>query len=384
MTESRLRVCYVVGYFYPLQSGAERQALEQGTELVRQGHEVHVVTRAVRGLPRDETVRGIQVHRWVQVIERGPLFAFSFVWGVVRALQKLRKRVDVVHTHQALWEAVATGASRRVLRRIPTIVQPASSGYFGEAEELLRTKGNRLLRRLILANRCFAAISNDIEREWLSLGVPPARVHRTTSGVDTSRFHPDGGSAWRDRIPCGPRVVFTGRLHPQKNLDLLIDAWPGVRAAVPATLVLAGEGAERARLESRLQSQGLGDTVILPGAVDDVADLLRAADVFVLPSVAEGMSNSLLEAMASGCPIVASDIGGNRDLIQDGGNGVLVAPDSAARWSQAIVRMLNDREFARRMGSAAAATIAERYALPVVVARYVGLYRRLLSRTEES
>src|SRR5204862_5051696 len=105
----------------------------------------------------------------------------------------------------------------------------------------------------------------------------------------------DADGSW----PPPPRAVFTGRLHPQKDLDVLLDAWPAVARATGAGLVLVGQGPERERLEGRARELGLGGRVHFAGAVADVADALRAADVFVLPSVAEGMSNSLLEAMAT-------------------------------------------------------------------------------------
>ena len=93
--------------------------------------------------------------------------------GFIRALRQLRPCYDLIHTHQALWEAVATGLGRRGLGDVPTLIQPASSGYYGEAEELARTRGAAWLRRVILRNTAFAAISADIEREWLELGVAP-------------------------------------------------------------------------------------------------------------------------------------------------------------------------------------------------------------------
>src|SRR3954463_12584493 len=138
MAEPPVRVCYVVSYFHPLESGAERQALAQGAELVRRGHSVHVVTHAAAALPRDDDVRGVNVHRWVRSSRAGPLFAISFVAGVIRALRRLRPRFDLVHTHQGPWEAVATGFGKAAFRGAPTLVQPASSGYYGEAEELAR------------------------------------------------------------------------------------------------------------------------------------------------------------------------------------------------------------------------------------------------------
>ena len=379
MTEPRLRICYVLAYFHPFASGAERQALAQGEELARRGHSVRVVTQAVlgSGLPRDETVHGVIVHRWIDPVRIGPLFGLSFVSGVVRALRRLRRDYDLIHTHQALWEAVSTGVARSVIAA-PTLVQPASSGYFGEAEELAQTRAFPVLRRLILRNSAFAAISLDIEEQWRALGVPADRMHRMASGVDPARFHP-GPSRVEDRLPPRPRVLFTGRLHPQKNLDVLLDAWAEVARRSDAHLVLLGDGPDRDRLRSKAEALGLADRVHFPGPVDTPDEYLRAADLFVLPSVAEGMSNSLLEAMASSLPCIASAIGGNTDLLEAGPRGLLVRPDDRAGWTDTILRLLDDRPLARSLGDAALNLVREQFALPVVVDRYEQLYRRLIS-----
>ena len=121
-----------------------------------------------------------------------------------------------------------------------------------------------------------------------------------------------------------PRVIFTGRLHPQKNLPLLLEAWTEVARRSPANLILVGPGNDRQRLTELAGSLGIADRVQFIGAVDNPAEYLRAADIFVLPSVAEGMSNSLLEAMATALPCVVSGIGGNTDLITDRQTGRLV------------------------------------------------------------
>lgn len=381
-----LRVCHLVAYFHPFESGAERQALAQGSELVRLGHTVHVVTHQMPGVPRDEDVRGIHVHRWVQSSKRGPLFAPSFVASTLRALRRLQAEspFDLIHTHQGLWEGVAAGLARRgFVRGVATIVQPASSGYYGEAEELSRTKGAWALRRLILQNDMFIAISADVERQWLGLGVPIDRMTRIASGVDSNHYAPgDSRAEAEGALPASPRVVFTGRLHPQKNLDVLIDAWPTVAGATGASLVLIGHGPERERLQARALERGVGRFVTFLGAVEDVADLLRAADLFVLPSVAEGMSNSLLEAMATALPCVASDIGGNQDLLGPDDAGVLVATGSSGRWAEVLIELINDPDRRHRLATAARRRVVEEFALERVVARYVALYRRLLGRNE--
>jgi len=373
-----VRVCYVVSFFHPFASGAERQALAQGSELVRRGHVVHVVTRSVPGYPVvDEEYQGIFIHRWIKTASSGPLFGLSFVAGVVRALRKLRAEIDVIHTHQALWEAVAAGLARRFLKSKPTLVQPASAGYYGEADELERTRGAGILRRAILSNTGFAAISVEIERQWRALGVADGRIVRMASGVDADQFRPGSSSVEAVLLPR-PRVMFTGRLHPQKNLPLLLEAWSAVASRHPANLILVGPGSDRQPLTDLAASLGIADRVQFVGAVDDPADYLRAADVFVLPSLAEGMSNSLLEAMSTALPCAVSGIGGNTDLIADGQTGRLVQTASPDAWSQTLLELLEDPCAGRRLGLAARRRIDEEFALNVVVDRYVELYRRMI------
>jgi glycosyltransferase involved in cell wall biosynthesis len=280
---------------------------------------------------------------------------------------------------------VATGLGRGSLRRAPTLVQPASSGYYGEAEELLRTRGARLLRRAILRNTAFAAISADIERQWRGLGVGRNRLVRMASGVDASHFHPaadnEVDAAMEVWLLPRPRVVFTGRLHPQKNLSTLLSAWPSVVRHHGANLILVGAGPDRARLEAQAAALGITPHIQFAGSVADPAPILRAADAFVLPSVAEGMSNSLLEAMATALPCLASQIGGNVDLLDDGQTGLLLPADEPEAWSTALNQVLTVPAMARRLGAAARARIEAEFALPVVVDRYVALYQELLAGT---
>jgi glycosyltransferase involved in cell wall biosynthesis len=373
-----VRVCYVVSYFHPFASGAERQALAQGTELARRGHLVHVVTHAVAGYPVDnEEYQGVFIHRWISTAKGGPLFGLSFVAGVIGALRKLRSEIDVIHTHQALWEAVAVGIARPLLGGKPSLIQPASAGYYGEADELLRTRGAGILRRVVLSNTGFAAISAEIERQWRALGVAEGRIARMASGVDARQFRPGSSSVEASLLPR-PRVMFTGRLHPQKNLPLLLEAWAEVVKRRRASLILVGRGSERQALSDLAGALGIAEAVQFAGPVDDPADYLRAADVFVLPSVAEGMSNSLLEAMATALPCAVSGIGGNTDLIADGETGRLVRESTAAAWAQTLLELLEDPDRARRLGEAARRRIDQEFALNVVVDRYVELYRRMI------
>ena len=318
------------------------------------------------------------IHRWIKTAAAGPLFGLSFLAGVMAALRRLRAEIDVVHTHQGLWEAVATGLSRRLLAGRPTLVQPASSGYYGEADELRRTRGPG----------CSAAPSWPIRPSRRSRptssgsggtsGLPRPDV-RMASGVDAERVPPGPSGVEAGLLPA--RAVFTGRLHPQKNLPLLLEAWTEVARQSTANLILVGPGNDRQHLEAMAGSLGIADRVQFTGGVDDPSDYLRAADLFVLPSVAEGMSNSLLEAMATALPCVASGIAGNTDLIEDGRTGRLVGEPTAAAWSKVLLDCWRTRPESRRLGEAARRRIDEAFALPVVVDRYVDLYRRMIAGT---
>jgi len=380
------RICYVLSHFHPNASGAERQALAQGIELVRRGHSVRVVTQAVPGQPRDDSIGGVLIHRWVRTIAVGPAFGVSFVAGVIRALRRLRSEYDLIHTHQGLWEAISTGTGQALglLRGAPSLIQPASSGYYGEAEELARTRGFDRLRRLILRNTEFAAISADIEAQWLALGVPWTRMNRMSSGVDVDLFRagpPD--PAIEARLPPRPqlRVVFTGRLHPQKNIEMLLNAWPAVVAQTGATLILVGDGPDRDRLEVIAERLSIAGQVHFVGPVADPSGWLRSADAFVLPSVAEGMSNSLLEAMSTGLPCLASTIGGNIDLL--GGTepaGLLVGSNRAEAWSAALIDLLTQPDQRQELGMAARRRVEAAYSMRAVVDRYQSLYESLIAR----
>ena len=238
----------------------------------------------------------------------------------------------------------------------------------------------RTLKRAIFANTGFAAISAEIEREWQALGVSPKRIVRTASGVDAEQFRP-GPSAVEERLLPRPRVLFTGRLHPQKNIPLLLEAWSQLAPNRPGSLILVGPGDDRQRLETLAASLGIAGRVQFTGGVDNPAEYLRAADVFVLPSVAEGMSNSLLEAMATALPCAVSGIGGNTDLIEDGTTGRLVTDATPQAWTRTLAELLDQPSRSRLLGAAARRKIDEEFALRVVVDRYVTLYRKLLARS---
>ncbi len=379
-----LRIAFVISLFHPVESGAERQARLQAEELARRGHHVTVFTRSLENLPQTQqhltTPEGgrVVIRRVIRTSSRGPLFGISFIEKLARYLIAERKSVDIIHSHQALWESITLGLVKNRLG-CPAMIQPASSGYDGEAQEMMRTRGSALLRRLAIRSPSFACISDDIAAEWQNMGVPTDKLIKVCSGVDVNSFTP----AVRPPMSHSKsfQAIFTGRLHDQKQVDLLIRAWPAVLKLAQARLVIAGDGPLKSDLTALRDSLGMTENEVhFIGRVSNTPEILRDSDLFLLPSRAEGMSNSLLEAMATGLPCLVSEIGGNTDLIDHEISGFLVRSSDPGQWSSAILGAFRNPEAARRWGQKARENVVRDYSIQTVVDRNLIIYRRLISQ----
>jgi glycosyltransferase involved in cell wall biosynthesis len=213
-------------------------------------------------------------------------------------------------------------------------------------------------------------------------GFPPDKVRVLYNGVhlSDSGVGPDRASV-RAALGLQPtdRVIgLCARLSPEKNVPLLLEAFLAIRANVPgARLVIAGDGPARPDLEASVRRLGLEADVALLGFRDDVPALMRAFDVFCLPSLTEGTSVTLLEAMNAACPAVVTSVGGNPEIVVDGVTGDCVPSGDVTALGGALTSMLHDRDRARRMGSAGRTRVKERFAFEGMVHGYEALYRRL-------
>jgi sugar transferase (PEP-CTERM/EpsH1 system associated) len=229
----------------------------------------------------------------------------------------------------------------------------------------------------------YVPMSRDLGR-WLqdTVGVPPERIRQLYSGVDVHRFCPDHGSTAAgadDQVVIGT----AGRLDPVKNQAALVDALRRIHDRDPGRagrlkLIIVGDGPLRAGLEQRVQAAGLQKQVSLLGARQDVPALMRGMDVFALPSTNEGISNTVLEAMASGLPVVATRVGGNPELVVDGVTGMLVAPGDDASLAEALARYAGDPLLRRAHGAAGRARAVEEFSIEAMMKRYCDLYDEVL------
>ena len=239
--------------------------------------------------------------------------------------------------------------------------------------------------------RQFVTVSADLER-WLveKVGIEPGKVRRICNGVDTDRFSPRTGAghgALESRFPPGS-VVFCSvtRFSEIKDPLNLVRAFVAARGrllkcGIDARLMMVGDGPMRGAALELLTSSGCSGAAWLPGSRDDVAHLLASVDVFVLGSRREGISNTVLEAMASGLPVIASETGGNIELVQSGVTGALVPPGDSAALAQVVFDYACDAELRARQGAAARACAVHRFSLGRMIAEYRRLYLEECSRT---
>ncbi|MGH8218567.1 MAG: TIGR03088 family PEP-CTERM/XrtA system glycosyltransferase [Steroidobacteraceae bacterium] len=242
----------------------------------------------------------------------------------------------------------------------------------------------RALRRIVnpVVDR-FIAVSQDLQR-WLTttVGISAHKVQRICNGVDTGLFRPLGGIARRELpaalLPSESIVVGSvTRFSAIKDPLNLVRAFIAARqdaAGAALKLVMVGDGPLRAQAHTLLNESGAADAAWLPGSRDDVAALLREFDVFALGSRREGISNTVLEAMSSGLPVIATATGGNVELVEDGATGTLVPPGDSHALARAMLEYVRDGALRRAHGNAARARAEKEYSLERMLADYHALY----------
>ncbi|MEN9560563.1 MAG: hypothetical protein RLZZ502_1774 [Pseudomonadota bacterium] len=335
---------------------------------------------------RDKHIPLLEMHKAPQGNDRG---AQLRVWRALRALKP-----DVVHTRNltaldALLPACLAGVRVRIHGEHGRDMHDPD----GKNKKILLLK--KLHRPLI---HHFTAVSHDLARGLHEdVGVPLHRITPICNGVDLSRFvrHVQTGETGQTlpttrtalpRTTPAPELVFgtVGRLQDVKEQWLLIEALARLVAANEEArrlhLLIVGEGPMRPRLEHSIAAHGLQAQVTLAGEQKDIPHFLKQMDVFCLPSRAEGISNTVLEAMATGLPVLATRVGGNPELVVDGVTGVLFPHGDVAQLAQAMNTMWRDAALRQSYAEAAYQRAQQEFSLPTMVKRYSALYLELASR----
>lgn len=372
-----LRICMVIQSFRPTIGGGELQLERLLPHLVRRGLSVSVVTRGFAGQPRKEMSGGAVVRR-TALSGRSAAASLAFVGeGLARLVPPAFRGRTVVHAHGALSEGtIALGATALGL---PAVVTVFGIGWMGDFERLAAKPGGIARRRWLMRRAWFIALSAESRDELEQLGASPSRIFEIPNGVDCEVHRvpaPEDRTRLRAELglPDGPLAVYVGRLEHIKGADTLVRALPGAEGL---QLVIVGDGTERQALEGLAATNGVADRVRFVGFSDRVHDYLNTADAFLLASRGEGMSNALLEAMASGLQCIASEASGVRQLL-GGDRGVVVAVDDLDAWSAAMRRVVEEPAAGARLGGRAADFVRANHSLDASADRLVAAYRQML------
>ena len=286
-----------------------------------------------------------------------------------------RWRVDVAHGHEFTMAVYGAWAAWRA--GIPHVITMHGGAYYAE-----RLRRRLAMRAAVAGSGATVAVSTPLARQMSrALWLPPARVATIPNGV---RYVRPKRTTLREELHLGPEdrlLVSVGNLYPVKGHRHLIEAVALLEARHAGVHVaIAGRGESAEALAACARERGIGARVHLLGLRSDVAAVLAAADVFVLPSLSEGLPLALLEAMFAGRPIVASNVGEVAVALADGEAGVLVEPGNAAALAVALDRLLRDPAHARGLGERARCRAAAEYDVSRMVARYVETYHTVLGR----
>lgn len=331
----------------------------------RYRHSIISLTRATEIATR---LRRGQVE--VYALDKRPGKDPSAYWRLYRLLRRLRP--DVVHTRNlgtldcqpVAW---AAGVPRRI---------HGEHGWDVSDPDGSKRKSRLMRRALMPFVGEWIALSRELEG-WLAatVGVPVARITRICNGVDVHRFQASAAPDTQTALEFGTVTRFSEIKDPLNTLAAFARLLGSHPHAARARLTMVGDGPLLEPAQRWAREAGIADKVLFPGSQLDVAPWLRRFHVFVLGSRREGISNTILEAMASGLPVIATDTGGNPELVASGTTGFLVPPGDAQALAAAMVRYLDEPDLVERHGTHASARAREQFSIERMVAAYDSLYR---------
>jgi L-malate glycosyltransferase len=369
--------------------GTEKQVANLTKRMDRRSFDVSFACMSRWG----ELIQEIEDRQGIEVSEYPlesfyDLNAFRQQWRFSKALR--RDRTQILHSYNFYANIFSLPAAK--LAGVPCIV--ASIRDMGIYLSPMKLRAQKLVCRL--ADRI--VVNAGAIRDWLvEQGYPADKIVVIRNGVDTSRFggHSDGTALRHEfDIPLHvPLVVMLARLNPTKGIDCFFEAAAKIRERHPdAHFLVVGEcytrnaegkivvdDAYRLELRNRVMSLGLADRVHFTGLRKDVPQVLAAASVSVLPSISEGISNTLLESMAAGVPVVATRVGGTPEVIRDGEHGLLTPPGDPQAIADAILTILGDPALAARLGANGRQRMVQEFSFEAVVRCTEELYRELLA-----
>lgn len=382
------RICMLISYLHPVFTGDGIFLLNLGRLLSRQGYKVSFVTARHTASPIVDSIDQMQVVR-LPTFGSKKLKTFIFALEMLLLFPLLIRKVRIVQCQTDLIIALPAMLWGRLLGKKTifrfTLMTPQPLG-------ILRRK---LWHMLFVLSNQIICLSPFMEQWAIDRGVSASKITVIPQGTNHIVFKPtklnekinlrnDLGLPIQDLL-----VTFVGGIIPRKGVDLLLEAWKLVSVEYPtAQLLLVGpiyiDNPELAefyqRLKDKIGKSQLQRKVHFIGMVDNVVDYLRASDIFVLPSIREGLPSTLLEAMSCGLPCIITSFLGYSEYIARNSEEIIVVPRDADALSQAIINLLKSQELRMKLGAKARKRIEAKFSINIILQRYVNLFQDLISR----
>ena len=366
---------------YPTYGGSGAVATELGLELARRGHEVHFISYASPFRLRGYAER-VTFHEVTQT--EYPLFEQSSPYALALAVKQhevaMRESLDLMHVHYAIPHAATAWLAKQMLKeerdlKIVTTLHGTDITLVGQDPSYFT-----LTKFSIEQSDRVTAVSEFLRAEtYRAFGCDGCDVAVIPNFISTTEYHPPTDATCRRSLaPADHKVlVHVSNFRPVKRITNVVRVFAGVRSQIPATLVLVGDGPDRDAAEQEVDRLGLQRDVRFLGKVDHVGDILRGADLFLLPSQTESFGLAALEAMACAVPVVASAVGGVPEVVVDGQTGFLTAPEDVDAMIDLARRVLRDGALHARLREAAARRALD-FAAERIVPRYERVYEDVL------
>jgi len=390
-----MKIIQVVHRYYPAVGGAENQVKSISEELVRRGHKVSVITtnslsvldipsllhlfqRKKVNLQKNEEIEGVDVHRY------DALFRFYGFLVTIPMRKLLTTKADIIHAYgfYITTSLVAMMAAKH--RSLPFLLtaNDATVSLYGSAvKRACSNIYNYTIGKLLILNSSrVIAVSRTNAEDLVNLGVAEQKITVIPNGVKLERFF-DGTSMGIEKN--GPVVLYVGRISEDKGIQCLMRAAPSVLKSFPHTkfLIVGEDYGYLGKLRALVSNLGMEKSVIFTGHLTgrQLVSVYRSADVFVLPSELEAFGIVVIEAMASGVPVIVSNCGGMKDIVRDGTNGFLFDVGDAMQLAEKIKLLLSNEEFRTKFVENGKKTVRERYTIEKVVDALEKLYEKTLN-----
>jgi N-acetyl-alpha-D-glucosaminyl L-malate synthase BshA len=365
---------------YPTYGGSGAVATELGLELARRGHDIHFISYAspfrLRGVAERVTFHEVVTASY-PLFEQSP---YALALAVKQHEVALREQLDLMHVHYAIPHATTAWLAKQMLAddrdlKVVTTLHGTDITLVGQDPSYFS-----ITKFSIERSDAVTAVSTYLRDEtYRSFGCVNCDVRVIPNFITPAEYHPPTDDRCRRALAAGGRkvLVHISNFRPVKRVLDVVRIFAGVHKTLPAMLVMAGDGPDRDAAEAEVDRLGLARDVRFLGRVDDVASVLRGADLFLLPTQSESFGLAALEAMACGVPVIATRAGGIPEVVVDGETGVLAEPGAVDAMIDAALGILQDPKRHERMRAAAVARAGE-FTADRVVPLYEALYREVL------